>query len=140
LKERLNRFEFEYVKQLYAEGQTERVVFDNLGLNPKKFKRGLMKKLTASAADIDALVAASDWDDAELFAQCFLSAPQDIQDVNELQYLPKTVKGFGNLIERLAYRRYRKLYQKGWYRRRALILTYVTSLSPRESAAKCLKV
>lgn len=118
LKERLNRFEFEYVKQLYVEGQAESVICNNLGLNPKKFKRGLQKKLSASGADIAALVEASDWDDAELFSKCFLSAPQDIQDVNELAYLPKTVKGFGNLIERLAYRRYRKIYKKEWYRRR----------------------
>ena len=118
LKERLNRFEFEYIKQLYVEGQAERVICDNLGLNLKKFKRGLMRKLSASKKDISELVAASDWDDAELFSQCFLSAPQDIQDVNELQYLPKTVKGFGNLIERLAYRRYRKIYKHEWYKRR----------------------
>lgn len=118
LKERLNRFEFEYVKQLYAEGQTESVICDNLGLNPKKFKHILQKKLSASATDIAALVDASDWDDAELFSKCFLSAPQDIQDINELDYLPKTIKGFGNLIERLAYRRYRKIYKKEWYKRR----------------------
>lgn len=118
LKERLNRFEFEYVRQLYAEGQAESVICENLGLNPKKFKRVLQKKLSASAADITALVEASDWDDAELFSQCFLSAPQDIQDVNEINFLPKTVKGFGNLIERLAYRRYRKIYKAEWYKRR----------------------
>lgn len=118
LKERLNRFEFEYVRQLYAEGQAESVICENLGLNPKKFKRVLQKKLSASADDIAALVEASDWDDAELFSQCFLSAPQDIQDVNEINFLPKTVKGFGNLIERLAYRRYRKIYKAEWYKRR----------------------
>ena len=71
LKERLNRFEFEYVRQLYAEGQAESVICENLGLNPKKFKRVLQKKLSASAGDIAALVEASDWDDAELFSQCF---------------------------------------------------------------------
>ena len=111
LKERLNRFEFEYVRQLYAEGQAESVICDNLGLNRNKFKRLLQKKLSASSGDISALVEASDWDDAELFSKCFLSAPQDIQDVNEINFLPKTVKGFGNLIERLAYRRYRKIYK-----------------------------
>ncbi len=118
LKERLNRFEFEYVRQLYAEGQAESVICDNLGLNRNKFKRLLQKKLSASSGDISALVEASDWDDAELFSKCFLSAPQDIQDVNEINFLPKTVKGFGNLIERLAYRRYRKIYKAEWYRRR----------------------
>lgn len=144
LKERLNRFEFEYVKQLYAEGQAESVICDNLGLNPRKFKRGLQKKLTASAADISALVEASDWDDAELFAHCFLSAPQDIQDANEAAYLPKTVKGFGNLIERLAYRRYRKIYKAEWYKRRPNYnrtpLSYFKSVSFRFNVGKRLKV
>lgn len=132
LKARLNRFEFEYVRQLYAEGQAESVVCENLGLNPKKFKSLLQRKLSASVNDINELVAASDWDDAEIFSRCFLSAPQDINDVNEINFLPKTVKGFGNLIERLAYRRYRKIYKKEWYKRRDVRRDYYTyKLSPR---------
>lgn len=39
LKERLNRFEFEYIKQLYSEGQAENVICENLGLNPKNLKK-----------------------------------------------------------------------------------------------------
>lgn len=120
LKERLNRFEFEYIKQLYSEGQAENVICENLGLNPKKFKKALQSKLSSCADDIAELVAESDWDDAELFTQCFLNAPrvEEIKDFDVISFLPKTVKGFGNLIERLAYRRYRKIYKHGWFQRR----------------------
>lgn len=120
LKERLNGLQFAYVKQLYLGGQPEKVVCDNLGLNPKTFKRGLQKKLAESAEDIGALVAASDWDDAEVFTRFFVSAPQGwLTNEDAAASLPKTVKGFGNLIDALAWHKYRKLYQKGWYKQRA---------------------
>ncbi len=119
LKERLNRFEFEYVKQLYVEGQPEKVIIDRLGINPKKFKRGLQQKLVASAEDIGALVAASEWEDAELFTRFFLSPVQGwLINETAAEALPKTVKGFGNLIDALARHRYLKLYKKGWYKQR----------------------
>lgn len=119
LKERLNRIEFEYVKQLYAEGQPESVILEQLGVIPKKFKRGLQQKLVASAQDIGALVAESEWEDAEVFTRFFLSAPTYwITNETAAAALPKTVKGFGNLIDALARHKYLKLYKKGWYKQR----------------------
>lgn len=135
LKSWLNRFEFEYVKQLYLEGRDEKTVFDMLGLQPKKFKKALTKKLAAHTEEVQELAEASEWEDAELFSRCFLAAPKDIaRDAALMQSTPK-IKGFGNLIKAKSQRErflqmesdrkyQRRVYMRGFMRGKRANVAY----------------
>jgi hypothetical protein len=126
LKQWLNRFEFEYVKQLYFEGQDEKTVFDKLGLQPKRFKESLKSKLCEHSGEVQRLAERSEWEDAELFSRTFLASPTEILNDDKVKDIkPKTVKGFGNLIKAHSRREHylqlesdryyeRKVYSRGY--------------------------
>lgn len=120
MKQWLNRFEFEYVKLLYVEGRDEKTIFDMLDLQPKRFKRNLQAKLTEHTDEVQELAERSEWEDAELFSRCFLSSPTEILQDKELSAAkPKTVKGFGNLIEAQSRReRYLQADSDRYYQRK----------------------
>lgn len=120
MKQWLNRFEFEYVKLLYVEGRDEKTIFDMLGLQPKRFKRNLQAKLTEHNDEVQELAERSEWEDAELFSRCFLTSPTEILQDKELSAAkPKTVKGFGNLIEAQSRReRYLQAESDRYYQRK----------------------
>lgn len=120
MKQWLNRFEFEYVKLLYVEGRDEKTIFDMLGLHPKRFKCNLQAKLTKHSDEVQELAERSEWEDAELFSRCFLSSPTEILQDKELSAArPKTVKGFGNLIEAQSRReRYLQADSDRYYQRK----------------------
>lgn len=117
LKQWLNRFEFEFVKQLYVEGRDENIVFKKLGLSPKLFKNNLQSKLAEHSDEIQELVERSEWKDAELFSRCFLASPATIsRDENLCVSEPKTVKGFGNLIKAIINKEHRENCHKDYSR------------------------
>lgn len=121
LKNVLNRFEFEYIKLLYMEGVDDLTACNMLALNRKLLKQNMLGKLSAHQEEIEELVEASEWSDAELFAKYFLASPTDIEvqsEHAEEELKPKTIRGFGNLVKAWGIKYYRKIYRHEWYRRR----------------------
>lgn len=100
LKKCLNPIEWTFVKEVYNKGYDEKTVSESLGINYKKFIPNLRNKILVHRNEIDLLVSRSSWEDAKLFATCFLSSPGQIQSDDKLMQLqPRSVKGWGNLIE-----------------------------------------
>lgn len=120
LKNVLNRFEFEYIKLLYMEGVDDLTACNMLALNRKLLKQNMLGKLSAHQEEIEELVEASEWSDAELFAKYFLASPAEIkvQGDNAEEARPKTIRGFGNLVKAWGIKYYRKIYRHEWYKRR----------------------
>lgn len=140
LKQWLNRFEWEFVKQLYVEGADENTVYNKLGLNKKRFKPAIASKLASHQSEVQALAEQSEWEDAELFSRAFLASPSAILADKELsKRQPKTVKGFGNLITAQSRReKYLQLESDRYYQRKVYMRGYMAGKYNAEHSGKDL--